>query len=116
MTSTSTTTVSSGIDPRGPRFTAAITLVVFRVALLLPDAAPRPAAIITGVQAVLFAPGALAGVQKTPTGLIFRHLIRPRYRCSHHDPLRAIGSFSVCNPLGFESDIHRNPDERLESR
>ncbi|WP_338036836.1 hypothetical protein [Nocardioides albidus] len=34
----------AGIDPRGPRLTAAITLVVFAAALLLSDAAPGVAA------------------------------------------------------------------------
>lgn len=71
-------TSTSGIDPRGPRFTATVTLVVFAVALLLSDAAPTAAAVITGVQAVLFAIGAGLGVQKTPTGLFFRSVIRPR--------------------------------------
>lgn len=70
--------IGAGIDPRGPRFTAAVTLVVFAVALLLSDGVPSAAAIITGVQAVLFAIGAFAGVQKTPTGLLFRALVRPR--------------------------------------
>lgn len=69
---------SAGIDPRGPRFTAAITLVVFAVALLLSDSAPQAAAVVTGVQAVLFAVGAGLGVQRTPTGWLFRALVRPR--------------------------------------
>ncbi len=69
---------ATGIDPRGPRFTAAITLGVFAVALLLSDTAPGVAAVITGVQAALFAIGAGLGVQRTPTGWLFRTLIRPR--------------------------------------
>lgn len=69
---------ATGIDPRGPRFTASITLVVFAVALLLSDTAPGVAAAITGVQAALFAIGAGLGVQRTPTGWLFRTLIRPR--------------------------------------
>ncbi|MDN5746550.1 MAG: DUF4395 domain-containing protein [Nocardioidaceae bacterium] len=66
------------IDPRGPRFTATITVLVFAVVLLLSDTAPKAAAVIAGVQAVLFAIGAGLGVQKTPTGLIFRAVVRPR--------------------------------------
>ncbi|HWJ09227.1 MAG TPA: DUF4395 domain-containing protein [Nocardioides sp.] len=69
---------SSGIDPRGPRFTAAVTFVVLAVALLLSDAQPGVAAIITGGQAVLFAIGAGLGVHRTPTGLLFRSVVRPR--------------------------------------
>ena len=63
------------IDPRGPRFTAAVTLVVLAVALLLPVEAAR---ILILAQAAFFAIGVGLGVQFTPTGLAFRHLIRPR--------------------------------------
>ena len=38
----------AGIDPRGPRFTAAVTFVVLAVALLLSDARPGLAAVVTG--------------------------------------------------------------------
>lgn len=78
MTTTTDTRSPAGIDPRGPRFTAAITLVVFVAALLLSGPAPEVAAVVTGVQAVLFAIGAGLGVQRTPTGLLFRSVIRPR--------------------------------------
>lgn len=108
MTSTADRT-ATGIDPRGPRFTAAITLVVFAVALLLSDAAPGVAAVITGVQAVLFAIGAGLGVQKTPTGLLFRRLVRPRLAppAELEDPApprfaQAVGLvFAVVATIGF---------------
>ncbi|MBM9458401.1 DUF4395 domain-containing protein [Nocardioides sp. zg-536] len=98
-----------GIDPRGPRFTAAITLVVFAVALALSDAAPTAAAVITGVQAVLFAIGAVLGVQKTPTGLLFRTVVRPRLAppADLEDPTpprfaQAVGFvFAVVATIGF---------------
>ncbi len=63
------------IDPRGPRFTAAVALVLLAVALLVP--APV-AAVIVASQAVFFALGALRGIQHTPTALVFRTLVRPR--------------------------------------
>ena len=63
------------IDPRGPRFTAAVTLALLAVALLVP--APV-AAVIVASQAVFFALGALRGIQHTPTALVFRTLVRPR--------------------------------------
>lgn len=99
----------AGIDPRGPRFTAAITLVVFAVALVLSDAAPGVAAVITGIQAVLFAIGAGLGVQRTPTGVLFRRLVRPRLAAPDHleDPApprfaQAVGLvFAVVATLGF---------------
>ncbi|MBU2695767.1 DUF4395 domain-containing protein [Pimelobacter sp. 30-1] len=108
MTSTADRT-ATGIDPRGPRFTAAITVVVFAVALLLSDAAPGVAAVITGVQAVLFAIGAGLGVQKTPTGLLFRRLVRPRLAppAELEDPApprfaQAVGLvFAVVATIGF---------------
>jgi disulfide bond formation protein DsbB len=71
----SETRASGGIDPRGPQLTAAITAVVLVVVLLL----PTPwAAVLTGVQAVLFAVGAFQGVQHTPHAWLFRTFVRPR--------------------------------------
>lgn len=66
-----------GIDPRGPQFTAAITAAVLIVILLLPATA---AAVLTGVQALLFALGATRGVQHTPHAVLFKRLVRPRLR------------------------------------
>ena len=64
-----------GIDPRGPQLTAGITAVVLVVVLLLPS---PWAAVLTGVQAVLFAFGATRGVQHTPHAWLFRTVVRPR--------------------------------------
>jgi len=65
----------SGIDPRGPQFTAAITSVVLIVILLVPSTA---ATVLAGVQAVLFAIGATLGVQRTPHAALFKAAVRPR--------------------------------------
>lgn len=63
------------IDPRGPRFTAAVTLTLLAVALLV----PTPVAVgIVALQATFFLAGATRGVQSTPTAYVFRTLIRPR--------------------------------------
>lgn len=64
-----------GIDPRGPRFTASVTAVLLAVALVVPETA---ATVLIAVQAAFFALGVMLGVQRTPTGLVFRSLIRPR--------------------------------------
>jgi hypothetical protein len=64
-----------GIDPRGPQFTPGLTAIVLGVVLLLPN---PWAAVLTGVQAVLFAIGATRGVQHTPHAWAFRTLVRPR--------------------------------------
>jgi hypothetical protein len=66
---------STGIDPRGPQFTASVTAVVLVLALLLPTTA---AAVLIGAQALLFALGASRGVQHTPTSWLFRTVVRPR--------------------------------------
>jgi hypothetical protein len=62
------------IDPRGPRFSAAITTVVLAVVL------------VTGsgwlllAQTVVFAIGALAGLRYAPFGVVYKALLRPRLR------------------------------------
>ena len=65
------------IDARGPQFTAAVTAVVLVAVLLLPTPV---ATVLIGVQALLFALGAFAGVQRTPTAWVFRHVVRPHLR------------------------------------
>ena len=63
------------IDPRGPRFTASVTLVLLAVALLV----PTPVAVaIVALQAVFFLIGVSLGVQRTPTAYAFRSLVQPR--------------------------------------
>lgn len=112
MTSLSETRVAQGIDPRGPRFTASVTLLIFAVALLLSEGAPAVAAVITGVQALFFAIGAGLGVQKTPTGLFFRTVLRPRLTPPQdlEDPTpprfaQAVGLvFAIGATIGFATD------------
>ncbi|MFE7227168.1 DUF4395 domain-containing protein [Nocardioides sp. NPDC057577] len=76
MSETSSTTATQiGIDPRGPQFTAAVTVVVLILALLL----PQPwALVVTVIQTVLFAIGAGLGVQRTPHAWLFKKFVRPR--------------------------------------
>ena len=68
-------TRAAGIDPRGPQLTAGLTAVVLVVILLVPS---PWAAVLTGVQALLFAIGATRGVQHTPHAWLFRTVVRPR--------------------------------------
>jgi hypothetical protein len=63
------------IDPRGPRFTAAVTLVLLAAALLVPTPV---AVVIVALQATFFLLGVTRGVQSTPTAYVFKALIRPR--------------------------------------
>jgi len=68
--------LSQQIDPRGPRFGAAITTVVLAVALLV---APSPlATTLLTIQTLVFAIGAFIGLPAQPYGKIFAKFVRPR--------------------------------------
>jgi hypothetical protein len=58
------------IDVRGPRFSAAITFVVLAAAFLLRSP------LLLGVQVLVFAVAALAGLRWSPYGNVFRFLKR----------------------------------------
>jgi hypothetical protein len=60
------------IDPRGPRFGALITMVVFAIVLITGNIW------LLAAQAVMFACGAFFGLRKAPYGLLYRWLVRPR--------------------------------------
>lgn len=60
------------IDVRGPRFGASLTTVVLAVVLI------TGSGWLLAVQAAFFAAGAVAGVQNSPYGWVFRTLVRPR--------------------------------------
>jgi hypothetical protein len=76
MSTQNTTPDRVSIDPRGPRFTAAVTAVVLAVVLL--TAPSGFATALLGVQAALFAAGAALGVHRTPLAWLFRTTVRPR--------------------------------------
>jgi Domain of unknown function (DUF4395) len=61
-----------GIDPRGPRFGALVTMVVFAVALI------TSSAWLLAAQAVIFAVAVAFGMRAAPYGLVYRWLVRPR--------------------------------------
>lgn len=60
------------IDPRGPRFAAALTTVVLAVVLL------TGSAWLLAAQTTVFAIGAFAGLQRSPYAVAYRRLVRPR--------------------------------------
>ena len=66
---------AAGIDPRSPQLAAGLTAAVLVAVLLLPS--PANVVLLAG-QAVLFAVGAVRGVQATPHAWAFRTLVRPR--------------------------------------
>ncbi len=95
---TPSTQAPAGIDPRGPQLTAGITAAVLVVVLLLPS---PWAAVLTGVQAVLFAIGASRGVQHTPHAWLFRTLVRPRLAAPEELEDPAPPRFAQAVGLGF---------------
>ncbi len=64
------------IDPRGPRFGAVITTVVFIAVLITSNTW------LLAAQAVVFGIGTVFGMRYAPYGLVFRWLVRPRLRPS----------------------------------
>jgi hypothetical protein len=83
-------TGTKGIDPRGPRFGAAITavllIVVIALGLLggnpatLAERLVQPSFLLFAAISLVFAWGAFAGIQRHPYGLLFRTVVRPRLK------------------------------------
>jgi hypothetical protein len=65
---------TSDIDPRGPRFGAALTTVVLAAVLVL-SSSPAVAGALLAVQAVVFALGSRG---RSPYVAVYRRLVRPR--------------------------------------
>ena len=95
------------IDPRGPRFGAAITVAVLAAVLITGNAW-----LLAG-QAVVFAIGALAGLRYAPYGAVFRRLVRPRLGPPAHNEAEApprfaqgVGMiFAALGVLGYASGV-----------
>ncbi len=66
------------VDVRGPRTVAWVTTAVLAVVLLLAGASSLAAAVLLGVQAVVFALGAFRGPAGHPYGIVHRALVAPR--------------------------------------
>ena len=75
-TETASPAARTQIDPRGPRFAATLTTLVLAAALLLAPSVGTVA--LLAVQVVVFAVGAVGGVQRTPYSWLFKTLLRPR--------------------------------------
>ena len=78
MSSSNTSTELDRVDVRGPRFAAWVTTAVLVVTLIVSAISPLAAAIILGLQGVVFAIGALAGPRRHPYGRLFATLVAPR--------------------------------------
>jgi Ca2+/Na+ antiporter len=66
------------VDVRGPRFAAWVTTVVIVATLVVSTFSEVAAAVILGLQAVVFAVGGWRGPRQHPYGLIFQRLVAPR--------------------------------------
>jgi hypothetical protein len=71
------------VDVRGPRFAAWVTTAVLVITLLVSGVNPLAAAVILGLQAIVFAIGAAAGPRRHPYGLVFAKLVAPRIAPVH---------------------------------
>ena len=74
----SNTKTADQVDVRGPRFVAWITTVVLVATLIVSGVNPLAAAVILGLQAVVFAVGAVAGPRRHPYGFVFANVVAPR--------------------------------------
>lgn len=74
------TSNKTGIDPRGPRFGAAITsvLLLITVFLGLDKATSDAGFVLLAIIDALFLVGATVGNSRHPYGLIFKKFVRPR--------------------------------------
>ena len=101
------------VDVRGPRFAAWVTTAVLVVTLLVSSVSLVAAAIILGVQAVVFAIGAAGGPRKHPYGLAFAKLVAPRLApVTEKEPVpplkfaQLVGFvFAVVGAVGFATGV-----------
>jgi hypothetical protein len=107
------TTGPDQVDVRGPRFTAWVTTAVIVATLVASVFSNTAAAIILGVQAVVFAVGAVGGPRKHPYGRIFAIFVAPRLGpVTDREPVpplkfaQAVGFvFTVVAAVGFASGL-----------
>jgi hypothetical protein len=93
------------IDPRGTRFSAAITSLVLALVILT---TPGPiAGILIALQTLAFACGAILGPSAQPYGWMFKKLIRPRLKAPTHleDPLPPQFAQAVGLMFGLSASI-----------
>jgi hypothetical protein len=109
----STNTNTAQVDVRGPRFTAWVTTVVLVAALVLSTVNWTAAAMLLGVQAVVFALGAAFGPRRHPYGVVFAKLIAPRLSpVTEREPVaplrfaQLVGLvFAVVGVIGFAAGV-----------
>lgn len=101
------------VDVRGPRFTAWVTTAVVIVALGVSAVSATAAAVILGLQAVVFAIGAVGGPRSHPYGRVFAAVVAPRLGpVTEKEPVaplrfaQAVGFvFAVVGTVGFVTGL-----------
>ena len=76
MSAQQPSTTPKPVDPRGPRFGAAITSVVLAVILILGPG--LPALILLIIQTIAFGLGSVVGLAAQPYGLVYKGVVRTR--------------------------------------
>ncbi|TQR84756.1 DUF4395 domain-containing protein [Mycobacterium hodleri] len=106
-------TTPDQVDVRGPRFAAWVTTAVLVIALLVSAYSSVAAAILLGVQAAVFAVGALGGPRKHPFGRVFAAFVAPRLGpVTEREPVpplkfaQLVGLvFAVAGAVGFATGL-----------
>jgi hypothetical protein len=101
------------VDVRGPRFVAWITTAVLAATLVVSGFSAPIAGVILGLQAVVFASGALRGTRHSPYGIVFANLVAPRLApVTEREPVpplkfaQLIGFvFAVVGVIGFAAGV-----------
>jgi hypothetical protein len=109
VSSSNASTVLGGVDVRGPRFAAWVTSAVLEIVLIVAAFSPHYAAVVLGLQAAVFAVGAIAGPRWHPYGRLFAAVVAPRLGPVRErepaPPLKfaqLVGFiFAVCGTAGF---------------
>lgn len=109
----STTTNTAQVDVRGPRFAAWVTTAVLVATLITAAFSFIAAAVILGIQTIVFAIGASRGPRQHPYGLIFGRLVAPRLGpVTDREPVpplkfaQLVGFvFAVVGTIGFAAGV-----------
>jgi hypothetical protein len=104
---------SDQVDVRGPRFAAWVTTAVIVAALVASAFSSHAAAVVLGLQAVVFAIGAVGGPRKHPYGRLFAKFVAPRLApVTEKEPVaplkfaQLVGFlFAVVGTIGFATGL-----------
>ncbi|MCW2654076.1 MAG: hypothetical protein QOE41_1879 [Mycobacterium sp.] len=107
------TNTAREVDVRGPRFAAWVTSAVLVLTLIVAAFSPAAAAVVLGLQAVVFAIGALRGPRVSPYGRIYAALVAPRLGpVTEREPVaplkfaQLVGFvFAVAGVIGFATGL-----------